>query len=193
MNDSTSKGSGFYRFLEKFQALYLRFNTWVTLLGSIWLFLVMFQVTGDVTGRYLFLSPIPGTTVLSVIMLVFVVYLGAAYTEIKAGHIRVDMIAERFPMRSRKILNIIWTILGLSILPLFTWQTFILAMRSWQNNEVSIEFPIGLYYGKFAMSAGFFLLTIQFILHLLLQLFGSRAPEKPAATKPVEEANIAAE
>ena len=157
-------------FLKALRKFSLRFPTGLALIGGVWLFLIMFQVVGDVTGRYIFLKPIPATYLLGEIMLVFLVFCGATYTEISGGHIRLLIINERFSPKWQALLDIIFLLGGLVILILLTWQTFGFAMRSWQFREVFFDYPIPIYPVKFIVSIGCFIFSIQYLLKLYTKI-----------------------
>jgi TRAP-type mannitol/chloroaromatic compound transport system permease small subunit len=170
MSVMVSKERGFAAFLKLVQRCSLRFHKGLTIAVSLWAFLTIFQVTGDVVGRYVFLSPIPGTYVIAGIMLVFLVYLSASYTEMIGGHIRIDLISARLSHKWRAILEIVGIIFGLFGLSLLTWQALLMALRSWHLNEIALDFPFPIYIGKFAIFVGFLFLSVQFVLNLCTKL-----------------------
>jgi TRAP-type mannitol/chloroaromatic compound transport system permease small subunit len=170
MSFSGNKECGFVRVLKVLQSHSLRFHKKLTIAVCLLLFLTMFLITGDVAGRYLLGKPIPGTLIIGCCMIVFLVYLSATYTEIMGGHIRVEMISARLSRKLQTLLDIIWVICGLVVLPLLTWQAFLMGLRSWRLGEISLDFPIPLYPVKFAVCAGFFFLFIQFVLNLCFKV-----------------------
>jgi TRAP-type C4-dicarboxylate transport system permease small subunit len=104
---------------------------------------------------------------LSIVMLMFLVYLGAAYCEMVGGHIRVDLFTQYFSKSWQSRLDLVWLLLSFSILPLVTWQTFTLAMDSWRTGEMAMDIALPLYPGKFVISIGFFFWTIQIVLSIV--------------------------
>ena len=104
-------------------------------------------------------------------MLVFLVYMGATYTEIKDGHVKVSFISARFDKKWQNALDIFFLVGGVTILPLLTWQTFDSAMHSLEIREMALDYPIPVYPSKFVIPLGFFFLSIQFLLNLTTRVF----------------------
>jgi TRAP-type transport system small permease protein len=165
-----TKGNGFARTIEIMQSFSLKFNAWIAIIFSVWMFLTIFQIVIDVAGRYLFSAPLKATYSISEVMIVFFVYMGLTYTETKGGNIRIDFLINRFPRKLQDSLEILFLIGGLVIIALIIWQTFLTASQALQYRQTALDYPIPLYPGKFAISAGFFLLFIQFLLNLFTKI-----------------------
>jgi len=165
-----SRVAGFARIVNLLQSYSLRFNTWLALIVSVWMFLTIFQVVFDVTGRYVFSAPLPATFSISEVMIVFFVYMGLTYTEAKGRNIRVDALSKHLPRRLQDLFEVIFLIGGLIIIALIIWQTFLTASQALQYRQTALDYPVPLYPGKFAISLGFFLLFIQYFLNLLTKV-----------------------
>ncbi len=83
------------------------FNT----IAAVMLFLLMVQGTADVVGRYLFNSPISGTMERGQVLLALMVFLSWGYTQIKKGHVSVELFILKFPPRVRAVTNLATTFL----------------------------------------------------------------------------------
>ena len=68
--------------------------------------LLMILVVADITGRYLFNSPVPMAYEFGSFMLVFIVFLALASTQRAGAHIRVEFVTLRLPPRARACLDI---------------------------------------------------------------------------------------
>ena len=67
--------------------------------------LLMILVVADITGRYLFNSPVPMAYEFGSFMLVFIVFLALASTQRAGAHIRVEFVTLRLPPRARTCLD----------------------------------------------------------------------------------------
>lgn len=86
---------------------------------------MMFLTAGDVTLRYVFNKPIPGSFDLTEYMMAIVVAFSLAYCAVMKGHVRVDIVVARFPQRAQAIIDIITGLISIGILSLITWQCFV--------------------------------------------------------------------
>jgi len=137
--------------------------------GGVILTAMMFLVTGDVLGRYLFNKPIHGTTEVIEFMMVGLLYFTLANTQAEKAHIRVEMFISRLSPGSRLIFEVIAYLLGFILFALITWQGTLSAMKAWEIWETTfglIMFP--LFPAKVLIPIGSFL----FCLRLLLDLIG---------------------
>ena len=66
----------------------------------------MMILTGfDVTLRYIFNRPIPGSYEITQYMMPIVVVFGLAYCALEEGHVRVELLTSRFPVRAQAFMN----------------------------------------------------------------------------------------
>ena len=97
---------------------------------------MMFLVTGDVIGRYVFNSPIPAVfEINSHFLMVMVVFFPLAYVHQKREHVFVTLFTDRLPLRGRSILEGISALLGLALYGLIGWYGLIRAIQSTQLLE----------------------------------------------------------
>ncbi len=66
-----------------------------------------------------------------------VVGFAVAYTQLLGGHIAIDWIVARFPVRAQSATRVITSIAGAALFLLVAWQSWRFAGDLWQNNEVS--------------------------------------------------------
>jgi len=159
----TEKANGFARF----QSLWFKFIRGLAFVVAVWLLLEVFHITFDTFSRYVFNKPFQGTITISIMMLMFLVYLGAAYCENVRCHIRVDILFRRFSKVWRNRLDVIWLVLALSLMPLLIWQTFLLAMHSFRTGEMAMDIALPMYPGKFVIAIGFTLWAIQLVFSII--------------------------
>ena len=148
--------------------------------GGIILTAMMLLVTGDVLGRYLFNSPIHGTTEITEFMMVGLLYFALAHTQALKAHIRVDMLVSQFSPRARLICEEITYFLGFILLALITWQSLVSAIQAWKIGETTfglILFP--LFPAKVLIPIGCFIVCLRLILDFFHGLRKLRKTESP--------------
>jgi len=157
-----------------------RMVSWVSLL----LVLVVFV---DVVMRYLFKTSFVFTQELEWHLFAFIFLIGAGYTLLHDGHVRVDIIYQRLSVKGRAWVNLIGVILFL--IP----GCWLVISTSWKfvGNSFSVlegsPDPGGIPYRfiiKGTMTVGYALLLLQGLsmgLHALMQLLGVEAGEEENA------------
>jgi len=68
---------------------------WTTVIGGLLVFILMLVTVVDVTGRYLFDSPLQGAVELSELILIMIVYLAISLTQREHLHVGMDLLLER--------------------------------------------------------------------------------------------------
>lgn len=88
-------------------------------LASVWVFLMMIGVVGDVLGRFLFNTPIVGTTEMVTVSIVSVLYLQLAFTLRSGTMTRSEAVISRLVKNSPRIgytLNCVFSLAGLLLM-----------------------------------------------------------------------------
>ncbi|MBA7671135.1 hypothetical protein ES703_79286 [subsurface metagenome] len=98
---------------------------------------MMLLTTGDVLLRYVFNRPIIGSYDLTQYMMTIVVAFTLAYCAVKKGHVKVELVVERFPPRVQVIIDSVTSLLSLGFLSLITWQSFLYAKELFNSKIVS--------------------------------------------------------
>jgi len=117
-------------------------SKWLHGIAMVVLLLLMFMTVGDVVGRYMVgiipgFGPIPGSFELTEFMLAVAVLTAIGYTQLKGGHISIDLVIGRFPTRVRAIIDSVTNFLSLAIFVLVTWQTIKYAQLLFSSHDVS--------------------------------------------------------
>lgn len=100
---------------------------------------MMVAIIREVVGRYFFNIPSDWSLELSGYLLVGLAYLGASYTEVVEGHIRIDFLYERFKGKTKDIMDIIISCIGLSWVTMVVWQGGRLAFHSLKMGACSAD------------------------------------------------------
>jgi TRAP-type C4-dicarboxylate transport system permease small subunit len=163
--------------LEKVLA---RINVPVVVVCGVVLFLFMFMVVSDVTGRYLFLKPVFGTTEVGQNVLAFVIFLSWAGVLASGQHIRVVILVDRLSPQWRGWLELLTLAVGFAMIFSIAWYGLSFAIGSYKLKETFLTYGIPRYPGKMALFVGCTLCAIQFLVMFLSRLFTRLAGEIPA-------------
>ncbi|MFC1917126.1 TRAP transporter small permease subunit [Chloroflexota bacterium] len=136
---------------------------------------LMFLTTADVTGRYIFNSPIQGAFDASEVIMVGIVFLGIAYVQLVRGHVKVDIVVSRLHGNGQLLLEIFGFSLGLLVMALIAWQTSLYSWKAFITHDHTMGIVrIPLWPGKSIVALGSGLLCLRLIsdiAHNLKRLF----------------------
>ena len=99
--------------------------------------LMMFLSAMDVLLRYFFNSPISGAMELTQYMMLIVVVSGLAYCTVDKAHIRVEVLIERCPQKTRTLLYTATSLLTLALFVLIARQAFLYAKMLFEGGLTS--------------------------------------------------------
>lgn len=124
---------------------------------------LMCLVVADVTGRYVFNSPVPMTYEIGSFMLVFIVFLGMAYTQRAGSHIRVEFLTLKLSPRARAVLDLVSYTLGILLYAAIFYQGFRWAYLAFELGDYTPGLvAIPRWPSMFAVPFGALLLCLQF-------------------------------
>lgn len=154
-----------------FEGKYIGFLAISDALAAVTIFGVMLLVVVDLSGRYLFSKPLPGTTELVEAMLVFVVFLAIGYVEAKDTNIRVDILATRLRRRGRSLVNLLACLVSLFFFGLVLRDTLGRAVDSWEVNEfMSGMLPWPVWPSRFMVPIGCAMVMLQFVIKIIVNV-----------------------
>jgi TRAP-type transport system small permease protein len=107
----------------------------VNILGIVVLLAMTAMTVVDVIGR-IFKRPIVGGTEITEFMMVTIVFLCIGWAAIKGKMITVDLLTMRLPLKVQSILNVITMFIGLIVVVIITWRSY-LATIDIQNDRVT--------------------------------------------------------
>lgn len=87
-----SSGGGLLGTLDRIVSV---FEDAFTYIAASFIFILMFFLCGEVIGRYVFNSPIPGAIDWVEVWMATFAFLGAAYCQRLGGHVRMEMIISK--------------------------------------------------------------------------------------------------
>ncbi len=133
------------------------------------IFMLMVLLTfADVFLRYMFGSSIPGTTELTELLMVIVVFSSIAVTQWQKSHVTMDILTSRLKDPSRALLEVATGLWSVVIVLFCAWTTFRYGMKT---SSVTLVLRIPLEPFIYFASFGFCLLAVA----LLAQLFENMA------------------
>lgn len=168
-----------------------RLATAMLLLGGMGMLAAMFLGTADVVGTQFVGWPVPGTLELTESMMVLIVFGALAYTQIRRGHIRVELLYARVGPRARAAMDALGHVAALLFFGLLLWQAVGEAILSWRIGEATVglvRFPLYPARWTFVVGTGLLLaqLTLDFVLEV--QRLSGRVPfESPEAAPALPE------
>jgi TRAP-type C4-dicarboxylate transport system permease small subunit len=133
--------------------------------------LMMLSIVIDVFMRHVLNQPTIWADEISCYLLVGITFLGAAYTLMLDGHIRVEAILTRFNPKIRKHIEIVAEFFSLIFLFIFSWQAFKLVIDSYTSVRIAptlLRTP--LYIPQFLFAFG----LLWFFLQLLAKILRRR-------------------
>ena len=145
-------------------------------------FLYMFNVVGDITGRYLFLKPITGTIEIGQLVLAFATFMSLAYVQLKGFHIRLPVFTERLSLTWQAWLDLLAIAVGIALVVLMAWQGYRISVNSWKIMEQANTAPVPVYIGKTAVFVGCSLFSLQLILEFVTRIAGMLSNKEKSKT-----------
>ena len=141
---------------------------WAAVVGGLLFVVITLIVFYEIAARYVFNSPTTWSIDVSIYLVIWATFLGAAYTLKEGGHIMVDVILKKFSRRSaRKIRLATYTLLLVFCLVLL-WRGTVACIDAVRYNEVTLSahrFPLWL--PMSAIPTGSFLLGLQSICKII--------------------------
>ena len=126
--------------------------------------ILMALVVADIFGRKVLNKPVPMSYEVAAFMLVFIVFMGLAYSQRQRAHIRVEFLTLWVPEKVRAVLDLLAFTLGVAIYGAIFYQTFKWSYHSFEIGEyVAGLVNIPKWPSQFAVAFGALLLSLQFL------------------------------
>lgn len=117
-----------------------RITNAVSILGGLAIALMMFHITFDVIGRYVFNTPIPGTiTIVSYYYMSIAAFVPLAFAEQKDAHISVEVITELMPAWIRNNLERLAFLCSLTVFGFLALRSFGEAQRKFDMGASVVQ------------------------------------------------------
>ena len=153
-----------------------KINTVLAALCGLVVFLYMFLVAVNITGRYLLNSPVNGTLEIGQLVLAAVIFFGLGYSQMKDSHIRVTAVLKILPARLQEIFETAILALGFLVMILMAWKAFPFALESFEMREVHMSVDVPIWPIKFIFFLGWSLLGVQFFIEFINRVLSKLDP-----------------
>jgi len=143
-----------------------KINEWVGKISSWSVFILTLVVGYDVVMRYIFSDPTEWAYDISYMLYSFYFLMGAGYTQLEKGHVRVDLLLMRYSAKKKAIWDICFSLFIIfPFLATVFYYSVDFAIQSWKLGETSplSVFQPPVYPLKTVLPVAFFLLIIQCI------------------------------
>ena len=127
--------------------------------ASCFLIFLMLLTVVDVFLRYFFNSPLTGTTEISQLMMIIIVFPALGWAAVDRAHIRVDLLVNQLPNRPKALFSSITLLIALGIYVIIAWRSFL--ESAVVNRQTSlINLPFAPFYWLMSVSLAVFCLAI---------------------------------
>jgi TRAP-type C4-dicarboxylate transport system permease small subunit len=130
--------------------------------------ILMAMVLTEVLTRYLIRAPLIIADEMGAYMLVFITFMGLAYTWQKKGHVRIEFIISRLSFRARKWLRVITLGIAFGFCPLLVKASYdLIEYSSTFHQRSGTWLMTPLIYPQIPLLVGSVLLTLQVLVHFI--------------------------
>tara|TARA_R110002049_G_scaffold30811_2_gene105347 strand:- start:5 stop:619 length:615 start_codon:yes stop_codon:yes gene_type:complete len=151
------------------------------------IFLLMFLAAIQVIGRKIFNMPIPGYIDYAEQSMAIFAFLGAAYCQRLGGHVRMELVLDRFRGRMLWFFEALTTFAGLFIVVLLTRYSFDHFLRAWQIGDSTIDINLPVWPSKLMVSVALGFLALRLLVQLIGYLRLLRDPSLTPVAVPLIE------
>lgn len=158
----------FSRVIHKAEVISEKVNRMVARSVAAVIAVIVLLIIIDVTGRWLFNSPLPGCTEITAACLSYVAFMSYAYGLITNAYVKVEVFYLRFSPKLRIVIDIITSLCGLVVFCVLLSGGCRMFLISFQANELmpaSVNFPYWL--PKLFVPLGSLLMVLQCLIHCL--------------------------
>ena len=149
-----------------------------SLLGGLATLAITGAITLDVLLRYFWNRPLLMVDELASFLQVFIIFGGLAYTFVKGGHVRIDLVTSHLPPGARAWLRAVILALGLALIAVVIWVTTQSALTAWRYGRVSTVMLYPLWLPMLLIPAGLLLMALAMLATLARQLRAALGPPK---------------
>ncbi len=126
--------------------------------GAILVFLVIVLVA-DAAGRFI-LMPVTGSYEIVQYGFALIVAFAVGYTQLRGGHVSIELIFGQLPAGLRRVFTFINKILSLAVFSLVTWRLFADAVAAYKLGEESSTLTLPVWIFVLMLAIGFTLLVL---------------------------------
>lgn len=151
-------------------------------LSAVALIVATLSTLHAVLARYLLGQPTVWQTEVSIYLLMFVTFVGAAYGLRHHAHVGVDLLVERLPTKPQLVLRIITAILAVGVVLVVAWtsgQNWWEAVEGNFRSATALRAPLSVVYA--ILPVGMILVALQYLAFIVegIQALVDKAPAGP--------------
>lgn len=145
-------------------------------LSAVALILATLAMMHGVLTRYLFGAPTVWQTEVSIYLLIFVTFVGAAYGLKHHAHVGVDLIVERLPIRAQLVVRLTTAVMALVVVAVVFWtayHTWWEAVEGGFKSPTALRAPLSIAYA--ILPLGMLLVAFQYLAFVIEGIQGLRS------------------
>ena len=151
------------------------------------IFLLMILAAIQVVGRKVFNMPIPGYIDFAEQSIAIFAFLGAAYCQRLGGHVRMELILDKFRGRLLWLLELITATAAFVIIAILAKYSFDHFLRAWQIGDSTIDINLPVWPSKLLVSIALTFLAIRLLIQVVGFLRLLKDPSKDPVAVPLIE------
>lgn len=139
---------------------------WFNYAACLAVVVMMLLSCADVALR-LFGKPIPGTYEMVGFLGSAVVSFSLAYTSLQRGHVAVELLYEKLPLRAQILLDVAGNLISAALFGLVSWQSLLYGLDLRRSGEVSLTLQMPIHPFVHGIALGCFLLALVLLVDLI--------------------------
>ena len=167
-------GRTLVRFLERLSRFLTRLMVGI---AGVFLVAMVTLTCSDILLRRLW-KPISGTVELVAFFGAVVTAFALGYTQMRRGHVSVDVVINLFPSGAKRFLNMLSSAICAAFFAAVAWRITQWSTTIWQTGEVTETLRIIYYPFSYAVAFGCAILSLVFITEFLRSLFSEKEGEE---------------
>jgi len=159
----------------KLDTLFRRVTDAMAVVAGLLLVAIVFIISIDVAMRHFFNNPQVWTVEVCEYFIFAITFLGAPWLLRVGGHVNVDLVTARLPIKARHALNVLSGIVGALVCLVLTWFGVATAIECYQNGVLEVRtLDIPKYWFMILIAIGYFLLFGEFCRQVLRRRSGTK-------------------
>jgi len=158
--------------VRAFEHLVEKLSFGLNIVSMLTTFLMMLLMVTDITLRFLFSSPILGAFEIVEVMMVVVVFFSFAQTQVKKGHVAVDVLTNLLPETIRRIFGVITLSLAVAMTAVATYANYLQTVTVMKEKMTTAVLYIKVYPFYMVILIGMAVFGLTLIVDLLKNIIG---------------------
>ncbi len=150
--------------VDRYIVLFSKILFWIAGAGLVGMLVL---IVADVIGIKILSRPVPGGIEIISFLAVVAIAGAVPFTQVMKGHVAVDFIVEKFPRRSKLVIDAIMVFFSICLMVLLTYYSFKYAGKLRSTGEVSMTQKIPFYPFVYGMAVCFLALLLVLIMDFI--------------------------